>query len=181
MRRLTTWTVLDTLKVVLTVFILCGAGSGCSTGNQSPAAVRIYTNPVYAADVPDPSVKKIGKFYYVFGTTGNQRLPDGRIFSLLRSRDLVHWESLGGALVPPSANASYQYWAPEITESRGRYYLYYAQGDDVPEHFVIRVGISDQPQGPYVDSGAILQDCETNRFTIDPYPFRDDDGQWYFF
>ncbi len=24
-------------------------------------------------------------------------------------------------------------------------------------------------------------DCETNRFTIDPFPFRDDDGQWYFF
>ena len=156
--------------------------SGCSTpSNQLQSAARTYTNPVYASDVPDPSVKKFGKFYYVFGTTGNQRLADGRIFSLLRSSDLVHWESLGGALVAPSDNPNFQYWAPEITEDHGRYYLYYAQGDTAPEHFVLRVGVSDQPQGPYTDSGTILQDCETNRFTIDPYPFRDDDGQWYLF
>ena len=32
-----------------------------------------------------------------------------------------------------------------------------------------------------MDSGAVLTDCESNRFTIDPFPFRDDDGQWYFF
>ena len=165
---------------VLVLILL--SGSGCSTsGGHSPTAANTYTNPVYAADVPDPSVRRIGKDYYVFGTTGNQRLADGRIFSLLRSHDLVHWESLGGALIPPSDNPHYQYWAPEITENQGRYYLYYAQGDTAPEHFVIRVATSNQPQGPYTDSGAVLKDCETNRFTIDPYPFRDDDGKWYLF
>ncbi len=165
--------------------LLCGlllAGAGCSTpGNMSQTTIPAYTNPVYAADVPDPSVKKFGNYYYVFGTTGTKRLSDGRIFTLSRSPDLVHWEPLGGALVPPSDNPDYQYWAPEITENHGRYYLYYAQGDTAPEHFVLRVATSDQPQGPYMDSGVILQDCETNRFTIDPYPFRDDDGQWYLF
>jgi beta-xylosidase len=143
-------------------------------------ATQTYTNPVCAMNIPDPSVKKLAGQYYVVGTTGDSRMPDGRIFSLLRSPDLVHWTPLGGALIPPSEK-NQQYWAPEITERNGKYYLYYAVGDAGPEHFVIRVGVSDRPEGPYVDSGAILQDCETNRFTIDPYPFRDDDGQWYLF
>ncbi|HEX3624045.1 MAG TPA: glycoside hydrolase family 43 protein [Verrucomicrobiae bacterium] len=151
----------------------------CST--EYPKAVATYTNPVYAADMPDPSVKKFGSDYYAFGTTSDRRLPDGRIFTLLRSHDLAHWESLGGALVPPSSNPNYQYWAPEITEANDKYYLYYAMGDPGVEHFVVRVATCDQPQGPFVDSGAVLSDCDTNGFTIDPFPFRDDDGQWYLF
>lgn len=144
-------------------------------------AALTYTNPVYAGDMPDPSVRKFGDYYYAFGTTGADRLPDGRIFRLLRSHDLVHWEALGGALTPPFTNSYYQYWAPEITESQGKYYLYYAMGDGVPEHFVIRVATSDKPQGPYTDSGNVLKDSDGKRFMIDPYPFRDDDGNWYLF
>jgi beta-xylosidase len=164
---------------LLAVFLLQVAG--CALPKTSSARAVTYTNPVYAANVPDPSVKKFGEYYYAYGTTGDQRLPDGRIFTVLRSRDLAHWELLGGALVPPDTNAAYQYWAPEITENKGKYYLYYAMGGVEPEHFALRVGTSDQPQGPFTDSGVTLTDCESNRFTIDPYPFRDDDGQWYLF
>jgi beta-xylosidase len=171
-----------TTYILSAVLVLAFFEPGCSTTNNSaPDPARAYTNPVYAGDMPDPSVEKFGDDYYAFGTTGNDRLPDGRIFTLLRSRNLVDWEPLGGALVPPSSNSNYQYWAPSIAESRGKYYLYYAMGGVEPEHFVIRVGISDKPQGPYLDSGAILTDCESNRFTIDPFPFRDGDGQWYLF
>ena len=155
--------------------------SGCSTPKEQASAPPTYTNPVVAGDVPDPSVKKFGDYYYCFGTTADRRLPDGRIFTALRSHDLVHWEKLGGALTLPSNNTNYQYWAPEIAENNGIYYLYYAMGGVEPEHFQIRVGISNHPQGPFFDSGAVLKDCSTNRFTIDPYPFRDDDGQWYLF
>jgi len=45
----------------------------------------------------------------------------------------------------------------------------------------LRVAVSARPEGPYADSGASLVDCETNRFTIDAFPFRDDDGLWYLF
>ena len=154
---------------------------GATPTHAAPATVATYTNPVYAGDMPDPSVERFGNYYYAFGTTGDHRLPDGRIFTLLRSRNLVDWEPLGGALVPPSDNPNYQYWAPSIAENQGKYYLYYAMGGIEPEHFVLRVGISDTPQGPYRDSGTILTDCESNRFTIDPFPFQDRDGQWYLF
>jgi beta-xylosidase len=141
----------------------------------------MYQNPVYSGDMPDPSVRRLGNAYYAFGTTGGKRLPDGRIFTMLRSTNLVDWQELGGALVPPSENRRYQYWAPEITEDRGKYYLYYSMGGVEDESFSIRVGVSDRPEGPYVDNGKALVDCETNRFTIDPFPFKDDDGQWYLF
>jgi GH43 family beta-xylosidase len=50
-----------------------------------------------------------------------------------------------------------------------------------PERFVLRVAVSARPEGPYLDKGVVLRDGKANRFTIDPFPFRDDDGQWYLF
>lgn len=160
-------------------------GVGCSTQSNTSKGVAghasAYTNPVYAGSMPDPSVIRYKGFYYAFGTTGNARTPDGRIFTTLRSRNLVEWETLGGALVPPSANRRFQYWAPEVTFDRGTFYLYYSMGGVETEKFELRVATSRQPEGPYVDAGTPLVDCESNRFTIDAFPFKDDDGQWYMF
>ena len=105
-------------------WVLLLAAPGCSgPQNYSGGGSDTYTNPVYAANLPDPSVKKFGRYYYAFATTGDQRLAGGCIFASLRSRDLAHWERLGGALVPPFNNAHYAYWAPEIAENHGKYYL----------------------------------------------------------
>src|SRR5580693_602649 len=105
------------VNLFLSILVL-SVVTGCAQFSTSPRnAGQTYANPVIAADVPDPSVKKFGNYYYVFGTTGERRMPDGRIFSLWRSTDLVHWDLLGGALVPPSNETNFQYWAPEITEN----------------------------------------------------------------
>jgi beta-xylosidase len=166
-------------------FLLLGGGCSTRSASSSPKATapstRTYTNPVYAGSMPDPSVIRWQGAYYAFGTTGSDRTPDDRVFTVLRSRDLVNWENLGGAMLPPSPNPRVQYWAPEATVNDGKFYLYYAMGGIEPESFVLRVALSSRPEGPYVDSGQVLSDCEANRFTIDPFPFRDDDGQWYFF
>jgi arabinan endo-1,5-alpha-L-arabinosidase len=154
--------------------------SGCA-GTCAAREAATYTNPVYAGNVPDPTVIRHKGYYYVFGTTGKSRLEDGRIFTVLKSKDLVNWEKLGGALVPPTTDRKYQYWAPDVTYHKGKFYLYYSMGIAEQENFELRVGISDNPEGPYVDFGQKLVDCENNRFTIDSYPFRDDDGQWYLF
>src|SRR4051812_8434035 len=75
-----------------------GAG-GNETSPQANigASSGFYTNPVCADLMPDPSVIRYGDFYYAAGTTGDKRTSDGRIFTLLKSRDLVHWEKLNGA------------------------------------------------------------------------------------
>lgn len=169
---------------LILVLLLAMGVSGCSlrSGHVGTAAsARTYTNPVFAGNMPDPSVIRAGEYYYAAGTTGGARTPDGRIFRLLRSRDLVDWEDLGGALVPPSPRRGTQYWAPELTTHNGQFYLYYSMSRPEPESFALRVAVSAQPEGPYVDTGTPLVDCETNRFTIDAFPFRDDDGQWYLF
>ncbi len=82
---------------------------------------KTYTNPVYAGSMPDPFVLRHQGVYYAFGTTGRERKADGRIFTLLRSRDLVNWRELGGALTPPSDDTAYQYWAPEVAEHDGTF------------------------------------------------------------
>ncbi|HVM47864.1 MAG TPA: glycoside hydrolase family 43 protein [Candidatus Acidoferrum sp.] len=170
-----------------TLLLGCGCSSSrhsatvSSSSSGAPALPATYTNPVYAGNMPDPTVIRYSGFYYAFGTTGNTRTRDGRIFTALRSANLVDWQDLGGALVPPSPDERFQYWAPEVTFNNGTFYLYYAMGGVEPEKFEIRVATSGLAEGPYVDTGKALVDCETNRFTIDPFPFRDDDGQWYFF
>ncbi|MBU3666455.1 MAG: hypothetical protein FGM15_11360 [Chthoniobacterales bacterium] len=151
-----------------------GAGGASASEPQ-------YTNPVYAGSMPDPTILRHDGYYYAFGTTGADRTPDGRIFTVLRSKDLVSWEKLGGALVPPSDNKAVLYWAPDVAAANGKFYLYYSMGGLEPEKFELRVAVSSKPEGPYIDTGEKLTDCENNRFTIDAYPFRDDDGKWYLY
>jgi beta-xylosidase len=146
-----------------------------------PAVRPTYTNPVYAGSMPDPGVLLHRGTYYAFGTTGKDRKADGRIFTLLRSTDLVRWEELGGALTPPDPDPRYEYWAPEAAFSDGKFYLYYATGGVEEESFKVRVATSDRAEGPYVDTGTPLLDCGGNRFAIDAHPYRDVDGQWYLF
>jgi arabinan endo-1,5-alpha-L-arabinosidase len=170
-----------TLLLAGLAFCLGGCAVGTKQADGASTSKSYYTNPVYPALMPDPSVIKYGNYYYAAGTTGHDRKADGRIFTLLRSRNLVDWEQLGGALVPPFTNTALEYWAPELTSNEGKYYLYYAVGGIEPEKFANRVAVSSRPEGPYTDVGVQLVDCESNRFTIDPFPFRDSDGQWYFF
>ena len=162
--------------------LAAGAGlTALAPAAYAAAQVKTYTNPVYAGSMPDPGVMLHQGVYYAFGTTGRERKADGRIFTVLRSRDLVQWEELGGALTPPDADARYEYWAPEAAFHDGTFYLYYSMGGVEEEKFALRVATSATPEGPYTDTGTPLLDCTGNRFTIDAHPFRDTDGQWYLF
>jgi beta-xylosidase len=142
---------------------------------------KTYTNPVWSGSMPDPGVMRHDGVYYAFGTTGRERKADGRIFTVLRSTDLVAWEELGGAVTPPSDDQRHEYWAPEPAYHDGRFYLYYAMGGVEEEKFALRVATSDSPAGPYTDVGTPLVECTGNRFAIDAHPYRDADGQWYLF
>jgi beta-xylosidase len=161
--------------------LAAGVGLAATCPELLWAQPKTYTNPVYAGSMPDPFVLKHRGVYYAFGTTGAERKSDGRIYTVLSSTNLVDWRELGGALTPPTADTAYQYWAPEVAEHGGRFYLYYSMGGKEEEKFEIRVATSERPEGPYKDAGAKLLDCVNNRFTIDAHPFRDTDGRWYMF
>ncbi|MBK9746148.1 MAG: glycoside hydrolase family 43 protein [Chloroflexi bacterium] len=134
-----------------------------------------YTNPVYPYYIADPFVLRHDGHYYAYGTAAPSA--DGWQFPVLHSPDLVHWEAAGYAL-PPIPGAD-QYWAPEVAFHDGRFYLYFsARGLDDRDH-QLRVAVSDQPTGPFLDRDVVL--TPDDPFTIDPHPFHDSDGQWYLF
>jgi beta-xylosidase len=144
--------------------------------NPSAARAATYTNPVYSAYFADPFVLGHEGVYYAYGT-GAATHVNARVFEVLRSTDLVHWESLGGALEPLEGEWR-DYWAPEVAFRDGLFYMYYSAGvGDVGQR--LRVAIAERPQGPFHDAGVVLTGDDP--FTIDASPFQDDDGQWYLF
>jgi GH43 family beta-xylosidase len=144
----------------------------------------IYQNPVWSGYLADPFVLKWRGEYYAYGTggsVGDEPQRDGGIFPVLHSKDFAHWEYLGGALEPLRNPAATAYWAPEVAERDGRFFMYYsAAGGTGDENHRLRVAVADHPAGPFVDTGHFLLPDED--FTIDAHPFRDPkDGQWYLF
>jgi GH43 family beta-xylosidase len=138
-----------------------------------------YTNPVYPHSFADPFVLKTAEGYWAYGT--GPAAADGRQFPVLHSGDLVNWESAGHALEPVAGGVPTSYWAPEVAEKDGCYYLYYScSTSNSDEHQRLRVAVADQPAGPFTDCGKLLLPEEG--FTIDAHPFRDPrTGRWYLF
>ncbi len=106
---------------------------------------QTFTNPVYPHNFPDPFILKFRGEYFAFCT---DFAPDGNVFTVLRSRDLVNWTQIGSAM-KSLENDSPFYWAPEVTYYNGKFYLYYSVGNETLME--IRVAVSDQPDGGFVD------------------------------
>jgi len=150
-----------------------------------------YSNPVHPEYFADPFVLRHNGEYFAFGTAPRCD-PDERAFPVLHSKDLATWTYVGGALdlLPECQDVPLHerrhYWAPEVVERDGSFYLFYSCSTDrcvEDGQYVasqrLRLATSQHPQGPYQDVGALFAEDE---FCIDPHPFRDPvDGQWYLF
>lgn len=144
-----------------------------------------YRNPVYPGYVADPFVLRHQGVYYAYGTAERAE-SDGRRFPLLASENLVEWRYRGGALTPPfqEHDGPAAYWAPEVAERDGRYFMYYSAGLAArDETHRLRVAVADHPQGPFRDVGRLrIEGVFGDVFAIDASPFRDPrDGSWYLF
>ena len=149
-----------------------------SPSPSAPSSPLVYRNPVWPHYFADPFALRAGDgMYYAYGTA--PPAADGKQFPVLRSPNLVQWEYVGHALAP--VPGAVRYWAPEVAEKDGRYYLYYsATTSESDEHHRLRVAVSDAPAGPFVDSGRMLM--PDAGFTIDAHPFRDPrTGKWFLY
>jgi beta-xylosidase len=135
-----------------------------------------FTNPVHPGYFADPFVLEHGGRYYAYGTGAESA--SAPIFEILRSEDLVTWESVGHALAPVDGSVAGDHWAPEVAEHDGRFFMYFSVGVQDRGH-QIRVATADLPEGPFSIVDGVLTPDEP--FAIDPHPFRDDDGQWYLY
>jgi beta-xylosidase len=138
-----------------------------------------YCNPVHQGYFADPFVFRHDGSYYAIGTTPAEAA-SSHVFSLLESEDLITWRPSSPVLERLPASLGNTYWAPEVACRDGIFYLYYSVGHADRAH-QLRVATSRRPDGPYRDAGVRLVSTEDSPFTIDPHPFRDDDGRWYLF
>lgn len=140
---------------------------------------KTYTNPV--SDTPlqmgDPFVLQHGDKYFLFGTNASN---EG--FKCWESPDLVQWTPKGWAYQETDASwAKSHYWAPEVKEYRGKFYLTYSampKSADTPR-LLIALAVSDKPAGPYTDLFAPWFDFGYS--AIDGHIFVDDDGKPYLY
>lgn len=130
-----------------------------------------YANPVEAGDFPDPSVIRVGRDYWASATT-SEWAPE---FPILHSRDLINWEVVGAVFQRRPEWAVGSFWAPEISQDRGRFFVYYVarkKGGSL----CAAVASASRPQGPYRDHGPLV--CQEVG-SIDPFPVTDENGHRY--
>jgi beta-xylosidase len=131
----------------------------------------LYTNPVVAGDFPDPSVIRVGKDFWATATSSEW----GPQFPILHSTDLVNWTVVGAVFDHRPEWAVANFWAPEIAEYKGSYYIYYV-GRKKGGPLAVGVATAEQPMGPYVDHGPLVAQ---EMGSIDPVPFTDENGTRY--
>lgn len=133
------------------------------------ASATEFRNPVRAGDFPDPSVIRVGKDYWATATS-SEWAPH---FPLLHSRDLVNWELKGPVFAQIPAWAKTNFWAPEIAEHRGRYFIYYTARATATNRLAVAVATASSPGGPYTDHGPLVSEEEGS---IDAVPYTDVEG-----
>jgi xylan 1,4-beta-xylosidase len=135
------------------------------------ATAANYRNPVLAGDYPDPSVIRVGDEYWATATTSEW----APLFPLLRSRDLVNWDHVGNIFERRPDWAVGNFWAPELFEHQGKFYVYYvARKRGGP--LSLAVATADKPTGPWRDHGPMIGQ---EAGSIDAFPVLDTDGTRY--
>ena len=160
--------------LVVAAFALVVAASALVFTSASEAFAQrraTYSNPVEAGDFPDPSVTRVGQDFYASATTSEW----GPEFPILHSRDLVNWEVIGAVFQRRPVWATGSFWAPEISQYRGRFFVYYV-GRKKGGPLCVAVATAARPQGPYADHGPLV--CQEVG-SIDPFPATDENGARY--
>ena len=146
-----TETMKRTTKILAGLFLLIFS--------QDTKAQNTYQNPL-AVEFGDPYVLHVkGDKYYMYGTGGAK---NG--FAAYSSTDLVNWKKEGQVWHASNKNGwsdstaawGGAYWAPEVYEYKGKFYIFYsAQWKENPtkelENFRIGVAVADNPTGPFTD------------------------------
>lgn len=134
--------------------------------------MTLYRNPVLSGCYPDPSVARVGEWFYLVNSSF-EMFPGVPIH---RSRDLVHWEALGHVLTRDSqlslaaAKPSGGIFAPTIRHHAGTFYMVTTNVSGGGNFFVT----AKDPSGPWSEPIWI-----TGQGGIDPSLCFDDDGKVY--
>lgn len=162
---------------------------GIPTGFEMPEQSN---NPVIQGYYADPEVlySEKTKKYYIYPTSDGYEGWGGFYFKTFSSEDLKDWKD-EGVILDVKKDVSWadgNAWAPCIIEKKtgkGEYkYYYYFSGGKDREPKKIGVAVSDDPTGPFIDSGKPLIDFRPEGITqgqqIDPDVFFDPKSKKYY-
>lgn len=189
--NLLTSTLIITMKNILLLCFFTALSLQSVIAQPTPSVATdkaTFSNPLNV-QFGDPYVLYTGGTYYMYGTGAGAN----KGFAAYSSKDLVNWKREGQVYFhdnqngwsDPEASWGGAYWAPEVYEVKGKFYLFYsAQWKVNPtkevENFRIGVAVADKPTGPFIDM--------TNKPVFDPgYPvidanvFFDTDGKAYLY
>jgi xylan 1,4-beta-xylosidase len=139
---------------------------------RDAAHLITYRNPVLPGFHPDPSIVRVGEWFYLVNSSF-ALFPGVPIY---RSLDVVHWEPLGHVLDRDSqlpladAESWAGIWAPTIRYHAGTYYVITTNMPHRGSFFVT----AKDPRGPWSEPVWI-----PGLDGIDPSLFFDDDGKVY--
>jgi hypothetical protein len=128
-------------------------------------------------DFPDPDALMTDHGYIVFASNS----PAANV-QVIRSRDLINWESLPDALPRlPSWAIPGHTWAPDVVQRvDGSYAMYFSARHRESDAQCVGVATSSSPAGPFspVDSDSLVCPVEQGG-AIDPATFTEADGERY--
>ncbi|MGG3467576.1 glycoside hydrolase family 43 protein [Neobacillus pocheonensis] len=111
---------------------------------------KVKTDMIHLRDpfiFPYPKEQK----YYLFGTTFADGCGDkDPVFEVFVSENLEDWEGPYVAFQPPKGFWGVRhYWAPEVFEIDGRFYMFATFKGGIGEHRGTGILVADHPAGPY--------------------------------
>lgn len=150
---------------------------------QSAAPPVTSGNPVFPGWYADPEAKVFGKQFWIYPTYSD-RYEKQVFFDAFSSPDLVHWRFHHHVFGTNEISwAKRAMWAPAVTEKDGRYYFFFAANDIQNDDQIggLGVAVADNPGGPFKDylGKPLIDKFHNGAQPIDPFVFRDDDGQFY--
>ncbi len=137
--------------------------------STSLKAVTSIQHTFTNASVHDPSIRKAGDTYYIFGSH----------LAAAKSKDLMNWEMIDSGVtkdnkIIPDAMSEMEeaftwaktntFWAPDVIQlADGKYYMYYCNCEGSSPLSALGVAVSDHIEGPYQDLGIILKSGMTSQ------------------
>lgn len=172
------WRILPALVLSLSLAACSGSPLPETTGsenNQSNGGTEEMTefqNPILPG-CADPDVLFHDGTYYLYATNTLWHPGQPVGFKVYTSQNLVDWEEVGMALQAEDSWGDKQFWAPDVIEKDGVFYMSYS----AEEHLCIAT--SDSPLGPFKQEEKKPLHEDTKE--IDSHFFRDEDGKWYLY
>lgn len=142
-----------------------------TAGNSFGQKTGIYTNPVIAGDLADPSVIRWGNTYYATGTSSEW----APYFPVFKSTDLINWTQTGHIFNERPKWAKSSFWAPELFSHKGKVFVYYTARREPDGVSYIGVASADDPEKEFTDHGVLI---EYGTEAIDAFVF-EEEGQLY--